>query len=94
MKPVSPVMPGYSEPYEFILAKDQPEYVPLPVVLIEGEEKRLASRWEFTEEERKLIAEGGSLLLQQLTFGPPFQPVAMEVVSKEMSVQKMDKERK
>jgi hypothetical protein len=62
MKPVSPVMPGFSEPYEFLLAKDQKQYLPIPTVLAEGDEKRMYSRWEFSEEERQIIADGGSLL--------------------------------
>ena len=83
MKPVSPVMPGFSEPYEFVLAENQPEYIPLPVVLVEGDDHRMYSRWEFSVEERGLIADGGSLLLSQMTFGHRFQPVSLQIVSKE-----------
>ena len=83
MKPVSPVMPGFSEPYEFLLAENQKQYLPIPTVVTDEEEKRFWSRWEFTEDERRKITEGGSLILQQLTFGHPFQPVAFIVVSKE-----------
>jgi hypothetical protein len=83
MKPVSPVMPGFSEPYEFLLAKDQPEYLPIPTVLTDGDDKRMSSRWEFTDEERATIANGGSLLFSQFTFGRPFQPVYFQIVSKE-----------
>ena len=84
MKPVSPVMPGFSEPYEFLLAKDQPEYLPIPTVLAEGDDKRMYSRWEFTDEERAAIADGGgSLLFSQLTFGGQFQPVCFQIVTKE-----------
>ena len=85
MKPVSPVMPGFSEPYEFLLAENQPEYLPTPTVLAEGDDKRMYSRWEFTDEERAVIADGGSLLFSQLTFGGQFQPVCFQIVTKEKS---------
>ena len=35
MKPVSPVLPGY-EMKEIVYAKDQPQYNPLPAVVIEA----------------------------------------------------------
>lgn len=82
MNPVSPVIPGVSESYEILLGANQPQYIPVPVVLAEGDEKRMYSRWEFTEEERAIIADGGSLLYAQLTFGHPFQPVCFEIVRK------------
>ncbi len=81
MKPVSPVVPGLEE-FEFKLAENQPHYDPLPTLMIEGEEKRFMSRWEFSDDDRRLIAEGGCLILQQLTFGHPFQPVAFSIVPK------------
>ncbi len=82
MKPVSPVIPGY-EDKEFLLAKDQPEYIPVPTIVSPGEDVRFWSRWEFTDEEREKISNGGSLVYQQLTFGNPFQPIAFLVISKE-----------
>lgn len=91
MRPVSPVMPGFSEPYEFVLAANQPEYEPLPCVLLEGDDKGMISRWEFSDSEREVIAEGGSLLLNQLTFGQLFQPVSLRIVGKDQYyVRKMD----
>lgn len=83
MRPVSPVMPGFSEPFEFLLAKDQPEYLPIPTILAEGDDKRFYSRWEFSDEERALVSSGGSLLFCQLTFGLPFQPINFQIISKE-----------
>ena len=82
MKPVSPVLKGFEE-YEIVLAKDQPQYMPLPVVISEGEEVRMISRWEFSELEKEQIAEGGSLILEQLTFGNRYQPTALSILSKE-----------
>ena len=91
MKPVSPVVPGQEE-FEYVLAKNQPQrFQALPVLVTGDEEKRMISRWEFTDEERGLIASGGSLLVQQLTFGNLFQPLALSVVGGG-AVQLMDKE--
>jgi hypothetical protein len=83
MKPVSPVIPGQEE-FEHVLAKNQPQYQALPVLVTGDEERRMTSRWEFTDEERGLIASGGSLLVQQLTFGNLFQPLVLSVVQSEV----------
>lgn len=77
MKAVSPVIKGYEQD-EILLAKDQPEYEPLPVLEI-GPEPRLMSRWEFTPYERDLISSGASLFYQQMTFGHRFHPVSFAV---------------
>ena len=58
-----------------ILAKDQPQYRPLPVALLPGMEGRMISRWTLTPEERAAIAAGEDLYLEQLTFGRPLQPI-------------------
>lgn len=78
MKPVSPVIPGY-EGLEIILAKDQPQYEPLPVLVLCDPEQSMVSRWRLDDEERAAIAAGKDLLLFQFTFGKPFQPVRLEV---------------
>ena len=78
MKPISPVIKGY-EKHEVLVGRDQPEYIPIPTLVAEGDDRRFISRWEFTSHERELIASGGHLILQQLTFGLPFQPVAMYI---------------
>lgn len=76
MEPVSPVIPGYTET---IFAKDQPEYIPLPV-LQDGKGKRL-SRFKFTDEERKLIAEGADLFVCIISSIQP--PISLGVYSQE-----------
>lgn len=78
MKPVSPVLPGYELP-EIVYAKDQPEYNPLPAVVIEGQGRPILTRWEFTEEERQRVANGESLYLWVYTFGQPLQPISPEI---------------
>jgi hypothetical protein len=77
MQPISPVMPG-SEAIEVVLAKDQPEYLPLPAVYIE-EPGRFVTRWRLSDEERQKVVEGGDVILTQLTFGNPFHPVNLQV---------------
>ena len=81
MKPVSPVIKGF-EQHEIILAKDQPQYIPLPTLVVEGDEKRMISRWEFSDLEREQIAKGASLLLEQLTFGSLYHPIALSIMDK------------
>lgn len=83
MKPVSPVIKGFKK-YEILVGEGQPQYLPIPSVVFEGEEKRVCSRWEFSDHERNEIARGGSLLYSQLTFGNLFQPMYFQIVEKEI----------
>lgn len=76
MVPVSPVIPGFKE---IIYAKDQPEYNPISTIKdIKGQ---VLSRWAFSEEERKLIAEGADLFVCVHTFNKKLQPMALAVYS-------------
>jgi len=80
MKPVSPVIPG-SEHVEVVLARDQPQYIPLPVVYLGGKSAPMVSRWRLSLKERLNIAMGADLVLTQLTFGQLFQPVHLQIVT-------------
>lgn len=82
MMPVSPVMPG-SGPIEIVLGKDQPEYTPLPAVYLDNGQRPMITRWRFSDEERKVIAEGADVVLTQLTFGNPFSPVHLQVTERD-----------
>lgn len=83
MKPVSPVMPGM-DVNEVVIAKDQPEYIPLPaVVLAKAHGTPVMTRWRLTDEERELIKFGHDVVLTQMTFGGPLQPVHLQVVHQE-----------
>ena len=82
MEPVSPVMPG-SESIEIVIGKDQPEYLPLPAVYLDARTSPMLTRWRLSDEERKLIADGADIVLTQLTFRLPFQPVHLQVVNRE-----------
>lgn len=93
MNPVPTDVPGT---HETIYAADQPEYTPLPVIMVaipivngavptpEGslelqfsQVAGLLSRWRPTDEERKLIAEGGDIWVQMMTFGKPPMPLSI-----------------
>jgi hypothetical protein len=82
--PVSPVLPG-SEPIEIVLGKNQPEYTPLPAVYLQRPSLPMITRWRLSDEERAAIASGADIVLQQLTFSHPFQPVNLQVVASDES---------
>lgn len=83
---VSPVVPGL-EPYELVLAKNQPEYNPLPVLRGKGPEYGMYSRWNLTPEEKEAIANGASIYLLQQTYGHHFQPSSIFVAHAEHNAQ-------
>jgi len=56
-----------------IYAKDQPEYLPLPVMKLE--DGTVISCWELTEEDVKMIIETKKVYVSQLTFHQPLQPL-------------------
>lgn len=72
MKPVSPVIPGMDVD-EVVYAAEQPEYQPLPAFkCLNG---KILTRWEMSDQERKLVAEQGYVYLAVDTFNAPLQPV-------------------
>jgi len=79
MTPVSPVMAG-SVDIEVIIGKDQPEYIPLPALYLDTPSCPMISRWRLTDEERQAVAAGADIVLQQLTFRRPFQPINVQIV--------------
>lgn len=60
-----------------VLARDQGEYEPLPVFLFGDAEGRIAFCCRLSDHEIAQIVATRTLWFQQLTFGRPFQPVAM-----------------
>ena len=72
--------------HEFILAKDQPQYRPLPALHSAGDEGKILTRWTFTLEERLAIAAGADLFLEVWTFRRPFPPVKLCVSDNPASV--------
>lgn len=59
----------------FIIGKEQPQYLPLPAIRLEGKECEMLTRWTFTPEERMAIAAGEDLYISVYTFGQTFHPI-------------------
>ena len=70
------------EPRSVILAKDQPQYDPLPALVYN--DGRVLTEWTFTEEERERIIRGENLRLWVWTCGRPFPPVALQITDEDM----------
>jgi len=70
------------EGFNIILAKDQPQYLPLPVFLNrKSREGEVVSCWQLTMKERFKILFTGILWLSQWTFFRPLQPIRPSVES-------------
>jgi hypothetical protein len=80
MNPVSPVVNGL-ENEEVVYADDQPEYSKLPCLKSRKPDGTgsILTRWTFTEEERRAIANGADVFLRVLTYQHPLQPIGMFV---------------
>lgn len=85
MEPVQPVVPG-NEEFEVVYAKNDPDYLPLPVLRTEH---AMLSRWRLTDEERAYIAAGGDLFICVLHFGEKLQPIMPIAKSAEEAVKIM-----
>ena len=79
MKAYSPVLPKSPAICETVLAKDQPQYLPLPVAHLEyGDGTRsMISCYRLTWRERFRILFSGKVWWEQLTFGEALQPQKM-----------------
>ena len=57
-------------------AKDQPQYRPLAVEVVDRDRGfTVVTRWALTAEERSRVAAGEDVYLAVLTFGRPLQPL-------------------
>jgi len=65
--------------YSVILAKDQPEYLPLPAHV--DKKGCVTCCWKLTLKERWKIFMCGCLYLQTLTFNTPLQPLRPSVLN-------------
>jgi hypothetical protein len=74
-----------------ILAKDQPEYVPLPV-FVDGrdEMKPVTACFKLTPEELEEINRTGVLWYTQCTFGNAFHPVRMSTQNPFIHLEKIE----
>lgn len=69
-----------------VLAKDQPEYVPLPVhvgptkpIGFTEEVECVITCWELSDGDLELIKQTKRVWVQMLTFGTPLQPLSVSV---------------
>ena len=76
MEAFSPVLPSSPGIPETVLAKDQPEYIPLPVAHVQYSDgvRSMISCYRLTWRERLRILFSGKVWWEQLTFGRPLQP--------------------
>jgi hypothetical protein len=76
MIPISPVLPHRPELPEIILAKDQPQYTPLPIVRVVYGDGTISviSRYRLSLRERLRLLFSGSIWWEQMTFGAALQP--------------------
>jgi hypothetical protein len=84
-EPKSPVINGL-ESHETNFGGDavgQPQYIRLPALVSRDAQRRVLSRWEFTPEEREMIAQGADVYVALMTFGHPYQPTIVFVANKE-----------
>ena len=78
---IGPVVEGLEE-FEKIYALEQPQYIPLRT--LPGENgKSAVTRWELSEDQRKMVAEGADIFLEVFHFGGPLAPVRMAVGKQE-----------
>jgi hypothetical protein len=64
--------------YETVLAKDQPEYLQMSVLMERGDEEvwgQTTCRYELTWRERLRVLFSGSIFISQLTFGGKYAPI-------------------
>jgi hypothetical protein len=77
MQPVSPVIPGSDIDEVVYAAEGQPQYRPLPAFkCLDG---KILTRWEMSEEEKRIVFEQGYIYLAVSTFNQPLQPVMLAV---------------
>jgi len=68
-----------------ILAKNQPEYLPLPVHQFQDDEGRIAFCWKLTMWERLKVLLTGIIWQQVFTFNKPLQPQKLQTRKPKMN---------
>lgn len=69
-------------------AQDQPEYIPLPAMRVDGAEGQVVSCWQLSLKERFKILFTGKMWISLMMFGKPltpsiFSPNKWDVLNKE-----------
>ena len=77
------------KPVEFkhqniVFAKDQPEYLPLPALRIDGPNGEVVSCWKLTFKERFKIVFTGRVWLSLMSFNKPLTPSFIAVNRKDI----------
>jgi len=72
------VVPGLDE-FEFVYAKNQPQYNPLRTIKANNPGGSVLSRWTLTDAQREAVANGADIFLELLTFGGPLAPCLLAV---------------
>lgn len=62
---------------EIELARNQPEFQPIHVLIGRGPEGIMTTRFELSPEERQQVAETGQIWLQQYTYHERFTPIKL-----------------
>ena len=75
MKPIQ------SKQRNVIIAKDQPQYQPIPAHRAHDECDTVIFCWQLTEEEKQRVMETGVIWHSSMTFGHAFQPQLLSVES-------------
>jgi hypothetical protein len=82
MQSVSPVWTDNEVEFEKVVALDQPEYFPVVVLPIRYGDGNgpmgLAVRFRLTDDERKQVADGGDIIITQLSSGQ-LTPVNIQI---------------
>lgn len=84
MKAISPVIPN-AQFSETIIAKNQPEYNPIPSIRLDG--GVFLARYRLTDEERAQVAETGDIYVFMMTGGLPVFPFMMQTETPELHIQ-------
>jgi len=78
MRPISHSESGHPAGSKVVhFGADQPEYEPLPALLLE--DGAAYTVWDLSEKERRAVAAGARIELFLYTFGRPLQPVFIRV---------------
>jgi len=80
IQPVSPVLSNIELSNQIIIAKDQPQYKPLPAIYLNSDE--ILTRWKIPFWQRVWLVMAGSIYLDYLTFGRPIQPMKVLISPK------------
>lgn len=87
MRQATPVLPGHETLIkETVIGVGQPQYDPLPAIIVPGHRGEVITRWELTDQEKILLLSGGHIYLSILTYSDRLQPIMLRVATPEMVI--------